>query len=177
MRRPAPPIANSYWVLPGRLLAGEHPWGGGEAAISRRLMLLQAAGVRHFIDLTQPGEMQAYSQLLPDTVAYHNLPIPDHSIPGQPARMREIQQLLARQLTAGPGAVYVHCRAGIGRTGTVIGCWLRERGVPSGAVLAELNQLWRHNARAASWPWIPETPEQESYILEWQVEARDATVA
>jgi len=168
-----PPLPNSYWALPGRLLAGEHPCGEDAVATRRRLDLLLAAGVRSFIDLTQPGEMPSYAGLLPGEVVYRNLPIPDHSVPPGAARMREIQQALALAL-AGEDAVYVHCRAGIGRTGITIGCWLRERGMAPAASIEALNRLWRQNARAARWPWIPETPEQEAYILDWQVELPDA---
>jgi hypothetical protein len=166
------PLPNTYWALPGRLLAGEHPAGVNDAATSRRVDLLLAAGVRSFIDLTWAGEMPSYAGLLPKKVVYSNLPIPDHSVPQEPARMREILQALERALS-GNDAVYLHCRAGIGRTGTAIGCWLRERGTAPEVVLEALNKLWRQNARAARWPWIPETPEQEAYILEWQVEASD----
>ena len=169
-----PPLPNSYWALPGRLLAGEHPAGENVAATRRRVDLLLAAGVRCFIDLTWVGEMPSYTSLLPGKVTYHNLPIPDHSVPQEPARMREILRALAEAL-AGDDVVYVHCRAGIGRTGMTIGCWLRERGTAPEAALAALNKMWRQNARAVRWPWVPETPEQEAYILDWQVEARDAT--
>jgi hypothetical protein len=169
-----PPLPNSYWALPGRLLAGEHPTGENDAATRRRVDLLLAAGVRTFIDLTWAGEMPAYSPLLPKKVTYRNLPIPDHSVPQEPARMREIQQALGQAL-AREDVVYVHCRAGIGRTGMTIGCWLREQGHAPEAAMEALNRLWRQNARAARWPWIPETPEQEAYILDWQVGARDAT--
>jgi hypothetical protein len=169
-----PPLPNSYWALPGRLLAGEHPAGVNDAATSRRVDLLLAAGVRSFIDLTWVGEMPSYAGLLPRKAVYRNLPIPDHSVPQEPARMREILQALDKAL-AGKDAVYVHCRAGIGRTGMTVGCWLRERGNAPEAALETLNRLWRQNARAARWPWIPETPEQEAYIRDWQVEARDGT--
>jgi hypothetical protein len=171
-----PPLPNSYWVLPGRLLAGEHPCGRDDTVTRRRVDLLLAAGVRSFVDLTQDDEMPAYAQHLPKKVEYWNLPIPDHSVPQDPARMREIQLALAEGMVDG-GAVYVHCRAGIGRTGTAIGCWLRERGMAPQAALAELNRLWRQSARAVRWPGIPETQEQETYILEWPVEVRNATRA
>lgn len=167
-----PPLPNSYWALPGRLLAGEHPAGETEVATRRRVDLLLAAGVRCFIDLTWVGEMASYVELLPKKVAYHNLPIPDHSIPESPERMREIQQVLAKNLAGGAG-VYVHCRAGIGRTGMTIGCWLREQGQAPHVAMQRLNQMWRQNARSARWAWIPETAEQEAYVLEWQVEQRD----
>jgi hypothetical protein len=169
-----PPIPNSYWVVPGRLLAGEHPHGGDAATARRQLGLLVAAGVREFIDLTRPGEVPSYVELLPAGAGYRNFPMPDHSVPQDLALMRELQQQLARLLVTGGGAVYVHCRAGIGRTGITIGCWLREHGASPQAALVELNRLWRQNARAARWPTVPETAEQEAYILDWPVEVRDA---
>jgi hypothetical protein len=169
---PPPPLANSYWVERGRLLAGEHPSAGGESGRARHLQLLLAAGVRIFIDLTQDGEMPEYRELLPLGTVVHRLPIPDHSVPEKPGHMHQIQRVLGRELARDAGAVYVHCRAGFGRTGTAIGCYLRECGQLPQLALAELNRLWQHNARAAIWPRVPETDAQERYILEWVAEVR-----
>jgi protein-tyrosine phosphatase len=174
LRIPPPPLANSYWVERGRLLAGEHPCSGDEKSWQRRLQLLGAAGVRTFIDLTQEGEMPDYRHLLPPDAHAHRLPIPDHSVPENAARMRQIQRQLALSLSA-EGAVYVHCRAGFGRTGTAMGCYLRERGHSPEQALTELNRLWQENARAAFWPTVPETQAQQRYILDWIVEAARAT--
>ncbi len=63
--------------------------------------------------------------------------------------------------------VYVHCRAGIGRTGLVIGCFLAEEERDGKAALKRLNHLWRQSARAASWPKVPQTREQADYIRHW----------
>ena len=63
--------------------------------------------------------------------------------------------------------VYVHCRAGIGRTGLVIGCFLAEEEQDGKAALKRLNRLWRQSARAASWPRVPQTPAQTDYIRRW----------
>ena len=41
--------------------------------------------------------------------------------------MRRIQDEIASALAAGRN-VYIHCRAGIGRTGLVAGCFLVEQG-------------------------------------------------
>ncbi|MET0280771.1 MAG: ADP-ribosylglycohydrolase family protein [Steroidobacteraceae bacterium] len=165
MKRPLP---NSYWVEPGRFLAGEHPDGGGKRDTRDRLGLLLAAGVRGFVDLTFPHEMTEYASLLPAGVEYANLPIVDHSIPDSPDQMRAVQDTIRRVMATG-GAVYVHCRAGIGRTGTAVGCYLRESGAAPAEAVTQLNRLWKHNARAAHWPWIPETDEQEAYIRNWRV--------
>jgi ADP-ribosylglycohydrolase len=167
-----PPIPNSYWVEPGRVLAGEHPDGGSDAATRRRTAALLAAGVRYFIDLTEPDELPDYRGLLPEGVGYQRFPMPDHSLPRSAAQMRGVQDALAR-LIAASGAVYVHCRAGIGRTGMTIGCYLREQGQEPLAALQQLNRLWQQNARAARWPSIPETQDQERYILEWRPGVRE----
>ena len=143
-----PPIPNSYWVEPGLILAGEHPDAGSEAATRARIEALLGAGVRGFINLTEPGELPDYSGLLPDGVQCHAFPLPDHSVPDTAQQMHEVQDALQRLLAAGL-TVYVHCRAGIGRTGITIGCYLREQGQAPEAALSELNRLWQQNARAA----------------------------
>jgi ADP-ribosylglycohydrolase len=152
------PIPRSYWVVPGRLLAGEYPL--------ERLEQLLAAGVNTFIDLTQPRENESYRQLLPQEVQYLNKPIPDHDVPKKHAHMHDIQAALADALAA-DRCVYVHCRAGIGRTGTVIGCHLVEQGLTGEAAFAELNRLWQQNQLAAHWPEVPETEAQIQYLLDW----------
>jgi len=60
-------------------------------------------------------------------VHYQRSPIIDTRVPLDLAEMRAIQ-LHLRALLGGGRKIYVHCRAGIGRTGTVIGCYLAEQG-------------------------------------------------
>lgn len=149
------------------MLAGEHPDGGSETATRKRVAALLSCGVRTFVDLTEPHELTSYRAWLPPGVGYENFPMPDHSLPRSVGQMRAIQDALAKLLNGADGAVYVHCRAGIGRTGMTVGCYLREKGHAPRAAIQQLNRLWQQNARAARWPSIPETPEQERYILQW----------
>jgi ADP-ribosyl-[dinitrogen reductase] hydrolase len=161
-----PPLDNSYWVLPGRLLAGEYPYGQSMAEAQLRLRRLLAAGIDAFVDLTQPGELPEYRSLLPSDVQYLRSPITDAQVPADISQMRAIQTHLQAALALGR-RVYVHCRAGIGRTGLVMGCYLAEQGVEGSEALRQLNVLWRQSARSAIWPELPQTPEQAVFIVAW----------
>jgi ADP-ribosyl-[dinitrogen reductase] hydrolase len=160
------PLQNSYWVVPGSLLAGEHPSEGDDSEIRARLQRLLDAGIDSFLDLTHPGERPEYLRLLPKQVRVERCPIRDATVPISVAEMRSIQAQVAASLAAGR-RLYVHCRAGIGRTGTVIGCYLAETGLDGPGALAELNRLWQQCARAASWPDVPQTLEQADFIRHW----------
>jgi ADP-ribosyl-[dinitrogen reductase] hydrolase len=125
------------------------------------------AGIDSFLDLTQPEEFDPYELDLPPGVHYERRPIRDHSLPSRREHMSEILRYVDRELRAGR-RVYVHCHAGIGRTGMVAGCFLVERGAPGEAALVELNRLWQQCARSSGWPYIPETDEQASYVRNWK---------
>lgn len=166
MRRP---LSNSYWVLPGQLLAGEYPGGATPKATRGRLQRLLAAGIECFFDLTQPGEIAPhppYESELPAGIEYLRAPVTDHAVPEERAQMAAILDALSRVLGSGR-RVYLHCRAGIGRTGTVAACLLIERGMAPEEALAELNRVWRQSARARRWPNVPETAEQIQYVRSW----------
>ena len=124
------------------------------------------AGFDAFIDLTEAGELPPYDIYLPGSVSYVRKPIPDHGVPRAREHMAEIQAELDAALARGR-RVYVHCRAGIGRTGTVVACHLIEQGLAPDAALIRLNELWQDNERSATWPDVPETDEQRDYILAW----------
>jgi predicted protein tyrosine phosphatase len=123
------PLRNSYWVVPGKVLAGEHPGGTTIEATRERLQRLTAAGVECFMDLTEPSELKPYDPELPLSIEYLRKPIRDHGIPAQRGHMVEILDCIQDAVESGR-CVYIHCRAGIGRTGTVVGCLLVERGLP-----------------------------------------------
>jgi hypothetical protein len=165
------PLPNSYWVIPGRLLAGEYPGVDDFTGSRARRARLQSAGIDYFVDLTEEGELPAYRHLLPFRVKYLRSAIADQGIPHD---VSQTQRLLAdiRTALAQGRCIYAHCRAGIGRTSLLIGCYLAEQGGDGNAALKHLNLLWRQSDRAASWPKVPQTAEQADYIRRWPPAAK-----
>jgi hypothetical protein len=156
----------SYWVLPAQVLAGPHPSAFTEEATQERVKKLLDAGIRCFVDLTHPGERDAYEWALPAGAQHRRFPIRDHGVPREPAQMAEILEFIAEAVRA-QRPLYVHCHAGIGRTGTVAGCWLVQTGLSGESALAELNRLWRQSERSQLWTYVPETREQMEYVRSW----------
>ncbi len=160
------PLPNSYWVIPGRLLAGEHPAGADETEARARLDGLGQAGIDFFVDLTELGELPDYRHLLPKRTEYLRSAMVDTGVPDRASQTRELLTAI-RAALARDRHIYVHCRAGIGRTGLVIGCFLAEEERDGGAGLERLNLLWRQSGRADDWPRVPQTEEQADYIRRW----------
>ena len=162
----ASPLPNTYWVLPGLLLAGEHPSALTAEATRQRVNTLLGAGIECFLDLTHPSEIDPYDQVLPFQIEYLRKPIRDHGLPEKREHMMEILDCLHDALRSGRPA-YVHCRAGIGRTGMVVGCLLVERGLTGDEALDELARVWQQCERSKFWPSVPETLAQTDYVRLW----------
>jgi ADP-ribosyl-[dinitrogen reductase] hydrolase len=164
------PLAESYWVVPGKLLAGKYPGGKNLKDLERRLGVLLEAGFDGFLDLTENGELPPYEGYLPQNVVYRRTPISDHGVPRDAAHMAGILAELDAMLREGR-RVYVHCRAGIGRTGTVVACHLIQQGLGGADAIVRLNELWQTSDRSDTWPAIPETDEQRDFVLGYSAEA------
>ena len=169
---PAPPIPNAYWVEPLRLLAGEYPGTRRAEDTAGRLAALLAAGIDCFIDLTEPDELEPYEAVLRQVspvgeadITWTRRPIRDFGVPTRPfmaALLDEVDGLL----NAGH-RVYVHCWGGVGRTGTVVGCYLVRHGMSGPEALAQLAAWWQLVPKHALHPRSPETDQQVQYILTW----------
>ena len=68
-------------------------------------------------------------------------PIPDMEVPGA-GELRWTLDAIDAEI-AGGGVAYVHCWAGRGRTGTVVGCWLVRHGLVGEDALARIVTLRR----------------------------------
>ena len=159
------PIDNSYWVVPGKLLAGEYPRNLDDASSPAKVASFIDAGVSVFIDLTEKCELEPYSKLT-GSAEHHRYAIVDQHIPRSTAFTTEILDAIDRHMAEGR-TVYVHCWGGVGRTGTIVGCWLARHGYPGAAALERLDELWSQCAKSRT-RCSPERREQSNYILNWK---------
>jgi hypothetical protein len=157
--------AASYWVEPARFAAGAYP------AAPADLGALIAAGIGGFVDLTPASAPGSYADEAARLACeagrdalHQRFPIRDFGLP-EIAAMRAILDAIDAWIAA-RRAVYAHCHAGIGRTGTVVACWLVRHGRAPAEALAELQRLRRftRDAAAAS----PETDAQRAFVAAWR---------
>ena len=161
------PPYNSYWVIPDQFMAGEYPGHQYNDEITPlRLYKLLEAGITTFIDLTEPHERVPYEPVLRERAGYYQVEINyqrfsigDFGTPTQ-EKMRTILDTIHNTLAAGQKP-YVHCWAGMGRTGTVVGCFLAETGLGGDAALLKVDRLCYY---APS----PQTEAQKNFVRNWR---------
>ncbi len=185
----------SYWVLKGKLAAGEYP--GNQFSLNAATMVatlvhqaialfssgfsawntpswkignLMDSGIDTFIDLTELGERPGYGSYLHKErrrrsrrSTYYRFPITDRDVPDKGA-MKELLDLLDSEMDAGR-SVYVHCFRGLGRTGTVVGCYLVSQGLSGSEALSRISELRKDVA--GSFRKSPETDIQRDFVRNW----------
>lgn len=170
MSYPNPPIPDSYWVPPHRLLAGEYPGSKYPAEARIKLRQFLNAGVTFFLDLTEEGELEPYATLLQQEATalglaaeHRRLAVRDGSAASK-ALMERILDTMDVAMGAGH-VIYVHCWGGHGRTGTAVGCYLVRQGMTGKEALAEVKRL--HATMADHAIPSPERPEQVALVRNW----------
>jgi atypical dual specificity phosphatase len=120
-----------HWIVPYKLAGCAEP--GVSSNLDYDLDLLRRAGITTLITLTEKDLDQ-------DALSRHDmknlhLPIFDRDAPSAP----QVHMLLTRmqRLFASGETLAVHCKAGLGRTGTILAAWLIRDGGLSAAVAIE----------------------------------------
>ena len=169
------PIPASYWVEPGRFLAGEYPGRPQEYLLRQRIISFLQAGFDTFIDLTQEGEREPYAPTLLEEAPLYGLQathqrfsIGDLGLP-RAKQMHIILNTIQDALSSGR-KVYVHCWAGVGRTGTTVGCYLARNGLSGKDALVRLSEIYHTSAQSLHYLKSPETEAQKRFVLNWSEE-------
>lgn len=152
-----------YWVLSSPvLLAGmkfprpSFPWAS-----------LKAVGFGSVVSLHSgaydPAPLAiAFSEQLEDVISGG----PPTNEANETEKIRKAVVAVVAALQSGQGVV-VHCFGGRGRSGTVIGCTLRQLGFEPDEAIAFLDRV--HKARGK--PGWPESPWQSSLVRGWRPDA------
>jgi sugar phosphate isomerase/epimerase len=177
---PERPFARSWWALPSKLLAGFYPGDDQEHAEREKLDALLDCGLTYFVSLMEAGErnyhgqqFKPYAPLLQALatergfeVECARFPIRDMDVPEE-AVMKEILDAIDAAHARG-AAVYVHCWGGVGRTGTVMGCWFARHGIAEGdEALEYITRLRSEQHQQVHFMPSPQTDAQRLFVREW----------
>lgn len=166
----ARPFEKSYWVIPGRFIAGEYPGSVLLPAACEKVGGLLNLGVDTFINLTVEDHLPPYEPTMRMLAArmgrvasHYKMGFRDFSVPST----RDMVKILDTidEALRDEHNVYVHCWGGIGRTGTVVGCYLARHGITGQAALDQIAQM---RLVVPSSRVSPETDEQRKMVTSWR---------
>ena len=172
------PFSRSYWVIPGKFLAGYYPGERHRDAMEQKMRGLLDCGIRFVINLMEPDEKDHdalpfvdYAPVLKRLTdggpsgECHRMPIRDLDVPSPDFMIHILNRIDSALKEDQP--VYIHCWGGRGRTGTVVGCWLIRHGIAeTNTVLEKIKTLRQYDPRA-HFP-SPEMPDQIRMLLSWK---------
>lgn len=129
-------IPNFSFLLPG-ILAGSSRPGDYGGTLPEHLTFLHDQGIRGVISLTEDSLPRA--ALAEAGLDYLHLPVIDFEPPSHEQLVSGVAFIDDHRERG--DAVLVHCRAGIGRTGTMLAAYLVSRGAPPDEAMAQVRAL------------------------------------
>ena len=140
---------------------------------------IQASAILDVINLMEPTElnragkpfvpyenqMTAIARAMNCATRFDRRPIRDYGIPTR-QDMVGILDLVDQSITRAK-PVYVHCLGGLGRTGTVVGCYLARHGYAAGVSVLETIRVLRKNTATGTLS-SPETDQQIKLVCSWR---------
>lgn len=167
---PATPFPGCWWVT-DRLLAGPVFWGGAPNEVFANMDALQQLGVKTIVSLVgindfyqNEDEAEEIAWEIVPRFSWLGFALPDGEAPDVPTMQHILMWIDVGLLE--DDSVYVHCRSGCGRTGTVIGCWLARHGIAEGTEVIDYLAQLRVAAGIPS--KCPETEEQCRLVTSWR---------
>ncbi|UWZ84682.1 protein-tyrosine phosphatase family protein [Occallatibacter riparius] len=140
----------------------------GEDWLESELRHMRENGIETLVSMLEPFEARWLGLDAEESTArqvgleFLSYPIPDTYVPADVPGFRAFATDLARRLKAGE-VIGFHCRGCIGRATIASACALIHLGWSAQKAL--------HAIRKARGVWVPDTPEQEAWILAYQAQS------
>ncbi|WP_173087035.1 protein-tyrosine phosphatase family protein [Fundidesulfovibrio magnetotacticus] len=96
----------------------------------------------------------------------HYLPIDDYDVPDPQALDQALDWLNAQ--VRGGGRVYIHCRFGMGRTGTVLYCLLLGRGMRLSEIRRAVGNLPARPVSPVQWRFVEDYARRRGLAPTWR---------
>ena len=185
----------SYWVLIGKIAAGEYPGKQfsknpstfiasvvhSVIALFRsrfaarnspgwKIGQLMDSGIDTFIDLTESGERPPYNMHLHTQRRKRSRRSEYYRFPIPDKNVTSLEQMkeildLIDSEVFEGRSVYIHCFRGLGRTGIVVGCLLSRHGMVGEKALERIPEI--RKGVAGDFRKSPENEAQRRFVVDW----------
>lgn len=150
-------LYNFCFVIDGVLAGSAQP--GTMGSVMEDLEDARLHGITHVVSLTEsPLPRAAISE---SGLGYDHIPVEDFT----PPSLKDIERFteIVDEVRKQGGAVLVHCRAGVGRTGTMLAAYLVHKGMTASEAIERVRELR---------PGSVETRSQEKMVRKYEKHAR-----